>query len=80
MKFFMSGTPIGPRIIKTISDLNLFTEIAQYIWQKIDDSKAQINFGSDVYFFSGHLGIKTVTHVKKIKFLPNVIERDGGRM
>ena len=34
-----------------------FTEIAQYICQTTDDSEAQINFVSDIYFFPGHLDI-----------------------
>ena len=80
MKLFMNGTPLGLRIIKIISDLNIFTEIVHYIWQKIGDFKAQINFWSDAYFFSGHFGIKTVTHVKKIKFSPNMSKRDGGHL
>ena len=58
MKFFMNGTPLGLRIIKIISDLNIFTEIVHYIWQKIGDFKAQINFGSDVYFFLAILVLK----------------------
>ena len=33
----------------------LFNEIAQHICQTTDDSEAQINFGSDRYFFPGHL-------------------------
>ena len=57
-----------------------FTEIAKHIWQVTDDSEAQINFVSDIYFFPGHLDIKAVTQVKKIKFLPNVIKRDGGSL
>ena len=58
----------------------LFTEIAQYICQTTDDSEAQINFVSDIYFFPGHLDIKAVTHVKKINFLPILSEREGGRL
>ena len=56
----------------------LLTEIAQHIWQETDDSEAQMNFVSDVYFFPGPLDIKAVAQVKKTKFLPNVSERDGG--
>ena len=58
----------------------LLTEIAQHIWQETDDFEAQINFVSDVYFFPGHLDIEAVTHLKKMKSLPNVSERDGGRL
>ena len=58
----------------------LLTKVAQHICQTTDDSEAQINFVSGVYFFPGHLDIKAVTQVKKIKFLPNVSERDGGSL
>ena len=60
--------------------ITLFTEIAQHICQTTDDSEAQINFVSDVYFFPGPLDIKAVTHVKKINFLPILSEREGGRL
>ena len=58
----------------------LLTEIAQRIWQETDDSEAQMNFVSDVYFFPGPLDIKAVMYVKKMNFLPILSEREGGRL
>ena len=74
----MRGTSLELKIIKTISDLLLFTEIAQHTWEKIYDSGAQNSFGNNILFFPGHLDMQPVTHVKKIKFLPNLSKRDGG--
>ena len=74
----MRGTSLELKKIKTISDLLLFTEIVQHTWEKIYDSEAQNSFGSDILFFPGHLDMQPVTHVKKIKFLPNLSKRDGG--
>ena len=54
------------------------SEIAQHTWEKIYDSEGQNSFGSDILFFPGHLDMQPVTHVKKIKFLPNLSKRDGG--
>ena len=58
----------------------IFSETAQHICQETDESEAQINLVSNVYFSPGHLDIKAVTHVEKIRFLPNVSEREGGRL
>ena len=58
----------------------VFTEIIQHVWQENDDSEALINFGSEPYFFPGHLDLQAVMHIKKMKFLSNVSVREGGRL
>ena len=73
-------TWFGFRIIKSISDLALFTDINQDMQQCFDDYEVKEQLASDVMIFSGHLNMIVLPDVKKFKIWLHLSNGEGGRL